>query len=149
VLTPDVNVLVDAYREDSPQHAAVAAWLRGVVDSHESFALFESVLAGFLRVATHPRIFDPPTPLEAAIEFSGALLAQPNCVVLRPGERHWGIFLELCLRAEAHGNLIADAYLAALTIEAGCVLVTSDRDFARFEGLRWQLPRDSRRGGRR
>jgi toxin-antitoxin system PIN domain toxin len=149
VLTPDVNVLVDAFREDSPHHGAVAAWLQGLVDSHESFALFESVLAGFLRVATHPRIFDPPTPLEAAIEFSRALAAQPNCVILRPGERHWGIFLELALRAEARGNLIADAYLAALTIEAGCTLVTSDRDFARFEGLRWQLPRDIRPGARR
>jgi predicted nucleic acid-binding protein len=68
------------------------------------------------------------------------LLAQPGCVVLRPGPRHWGIFVTLAREVEARGNLLADAYLAALILESGCTLVTSDRDFARFPGLRWQLP---------
>lgn len=138
--TPDVNVLVDAFREDSPHHARVAPWFRELVDSPESFAVFEIVLSGFLRVATHPRIFAPPTPLDAAVEFTQALLAQPNCVVVRPGARHWEIFVDLCRAADARGNRIPDAYLAALALEAGCTLVTSDRDFARFKDLRWELP---------
>jgi len=141
MLTPDVNVLVDAFRTDSPHHRDVAPSLRSIVDSLESFALFESVLAGFLRVVTHPGVFDPPAPLGRAIDFADALLAQPNCVVLRPGPRHWQIFLTLSRSADARGNLLADAYLAALVMEAGCTLVTSDRDFARFDGLRWRLPR--------
>jgi hypothetical protein len=140
VLTPDVNVLVDSFREDSPHHAQIGPWLRELIASPESFVLFESVLAGFLRVVTHPRIFDPPAPLERALEFTNALLAQPGCVVLRPGPRHWEIFVGLARTAAARGNLLADAYLAAVVIESGCTLVTSDRDFARFPGLRWQTP---------
>ena len=140
MLTPDVNVLVDAFREDSPHHAHVRPWVEHLVASPESFAVFESVLAGFLRVVTHPRVFQPPTPLDAAQGFAEDLLAQPNCIVLRPGPRHWSIFRRLCATAQARGNLVADAYLAALALEGGCTLVTSDRDFARFEGLRWQVP---------
>jgi toxin-antitoxin system PIN domain toxin len=145
VLTPDVNVLVDAFRADSPHHARVAPWLRELVASPETFVLFESVLAGFLRVVTHPRIFDPPAPLDLALEFTSALLAQPGCVVLRPGPRHWDIFVDLAQTAAARGNLLTDGYLAAIVIESGCTLVTSDRDFARFPGLRWQPPESPRR----
>jgi uncharacterized protein len=140
VLTPDVNVLVDAFREDSPHHATVAPALQAIVDALDSFAVFETVLAGFLRIVTHPKIFDPPAPLERALDFTVSLLAQPNCLVLRPGPRHWEIFLALSRAAAARGSLLADAYLAALVMEAGCTLVTSDRDFARFGGLRWQVP---------
>lgn len=139
--TPDVNVLVDAFREDSPHHEPVVHWLRRLVASSESFALFEMVLAGFVRVVTHPKIFDPPAPLDAALDFADALLEQPNCVVMRPGARHWKIFEHLCDAGDARGNLAADAYMAAMAIEAGCTLVTSDRDFARFDDLRWELPR--------
>jgi uncharacterized protein len=140
MLTPDVNVLVDAFRADSPHHGQVAPWLSRAVIAPEPVALFETVLSGFLRVVTHPRIFVPPTPVEPALAFVDALLAQPSCVVLRPGPRHWRIFVRLCRDSEARGNLVADAYLAALAMEQGCTLVTSDRDFSRFPGLRWQTP---------
>jgi uncharacterized protein len=140
LLTPDATVLVDAFREDSPHHARVAPALRTILEAPDSFAIFESVLAGFVRVVTHPRIFDPPAPLELALDFTAALLAQPNCVVLRPGPRHWEIFLTVSRAAAARGSLLADAYLAALVMESGCTLVTSDRDFARFGGLRWHVP---------
>jgi toxin-antitoxin system PIN domain toxin len=140
LIAPDVNVLVDAFREDSPHHARVGPWWRSVVASERSFALFDAVLAGFLRVVTHPRVFDPPAPLERALAFVHALESQPNAVRLRAGDRHWEIFERLCRESDARGNLIADAYLAALAIEQGCTWVTSDRDFARFRGLDWRPP---------
>jgi toxin-antitoxin system PIN domain toxin len=140
MLAPDVNVLVDAFREDSPHHARVVPWWRKVVASQQPFALFEPVLAGFVRVVTHPRIFDPPAPLELALDFLAAVRAQPNALVLRSGPRHFAIFESFCRAAEARGNLVADAYLAALAVEHGCTWVTSDRDYARFPGLDWRPP---------
>ena len=140
LLAPDVNVLVDAFRADSPHHARVAPWWRGVVASEQSVVLFEPVLAGFLRVVTHPRVFDPPAPLDRALAFVDALESQPNVLRLPPGERHWEIFRALAAAAEARGNLVADAWLAALALERGCTWITSDRDFARFPGLDWRPP---------
>jgi len=140
MILPDVNVLVHAYREDAPRHAPVRAWLDELVHSDRAFGLSDFVLSGFLRVVTHPRIFAPPTPLEQALEFAEALRSQPNCIVLAPGERHWSIFTRLCREGDARGNLVPDAYLAALAIESGSELVSTDRDFARFEDLPWRPP---------
>lgn len=140
MILPDVNVLVHAYREDAPRHAPVRAWLEELVHSDRAFGLSDFVLSGFLRVVTHRRIFAPPTPLEGALEFAEALRSQPNCIVLAPGDRHWSIFTRLCREGDARGNLVPDAYLAALAIESGSELVTTDRDFARFEDLDWRTP---------
>jgi hypothetical protein len=136
VLALDVNVLVDAFREDSPHHDRIARWMEGMLVAEEPFVVFDLVASGFVRVVTHPRIFDPPTPIEPALEFVGVLHQQPLCVRLAPGARHWAIFDRLCRDSGAAGNLAADAYLAAMAIEAGCTWVTSDRDYARFAGLR-------------
>jgi toxin-antitoxin system PIN domain toxin len=136
----DVNVLVYAFREDAPGHAGCRAWLTAMADGHEAFALSSHVLSGFLRVVTHPRVFHPPTPLDAALAFVEALRSRPNAVTIAPGERHWEIFTRLCRQADARGNLVADAWLAALAMEWGCEFVTSDRDYARFPGLRWRHP---------
>jgi uncharacterized protein len=140
VLLPDVNVLVYAFRADAPRHAEYRTWLQLVVDGDAAFGVSDLVLAGFLRVATHPRIFTPPTPPDAAVVFVEALRTRPNCVSVAPGPRHWDIFMRLCHDAGATGNLIPDAYLAALAIEVGAEWVTTDRDFARFPGLRWRHP---------
>jgi toxin-antitoxin system PIN domain toxin len=78
--------------------------------------------------------------LDRALAFADALRAQPNAVVVAPGDRHWGIFRQLCIGAGAKGNLVADAYLAALAIESGSEWITTDRDFSRFAGLRWRHP---------
>jgi hypothetical protein len=136
----DVNVLVYAFRADSPRHREYSDWLNDRVRQREAFGLSELVLSGVLRVLTHPRVFNPPTPTDRAIEFVEALRGQPNCVLLSPGARHWQIFRELCEKANAKGNLVADAYLAALAIEHGSEWITTDRDFARFPGLRWRHP---------
>jgi toxin-antitoxin system PIN domain toxin len=114
----DVTILVHAFREDSPRHQEVRQWLERVLGEESSFGVAELVLSGFIRIVTHPRIFEPPAPLERALELTQALLAQPGCIVVRPGPRHWGIFLRLCREADARGNLVPDAYLAALAIVA-------------------------------
>ena len=100
----------------------------------------DSVLSGFLRIVTHPRVFDPPSPLAAALEFAHQVRSQPHCVHLAPGPRHWGIFTRLCKQAGAKGNMISDAYLAALAIETGSEWITTDRDYSRFAGLKWRHP---------
>lgn len=141
----DVNVLVFAFREDAPDHARIRGWLDDVLASDEPFGISELVLSGFLRIVTHPRIFDPPTPLEPAIEFAEALRAQPNCVKVSAGDRRWEIFLRLCREADARGNLVPDAFLAALAIESGCEWITTDSDFELFAGLRWGEPGGARR----
>lgn len=91
---------------------------------------------------THPRIFAPPTPIPTALAFADGLRNHPNAVVIAPGERHWSIFRRLCAQASARGNLVPDAYLAALAIESGSEWITDDGDFARFPGLRWRRPLD-------
>ena len=136
----DVNVLLYAFREDSTGHIAYRDWLNTLVSSHEAYAVSDHVLSGFLRIATHPRVFDPPTPLARALTFAEAYRDRPNAVFVTPGARHWGVFTQLCQNAGARGNLIADAWLAALSIEWGCEFVTTDRDFARFPGLRCRHP---------
>lgn len=140
MLFADVNVLVQAFREDVPEHALFKRWLDECIGSDEAFAVSDHVLAGFLRVVTHPRIFHPPTPLAAAIAFVDVYRSEPNAVSIVPGERHWGILLRVLRESDARGNLVPDAWLAALAIEHGCDLVTADRDFARFKGLRWRHP---------
>ena len=91
-------------------------------------------------MVTHPRIFAPPTPLGVALEFADTLRSAANCIEVAPGPRHWEIFLKLCREAGVRGNLVPDAWFAALAIEFGCEWITTDRDYARFPGLRWRHP---------
>jgi uncharacterized protein len=136
----DVNVLVYAFREDAPGHASHNEWLTALVQSDEAYAVSDHVLSGFLRIVTHPRVFHPPAPVDAALAFANAFRQQPNAVAVHPGARHWDIFAKLCRDADARGNLIPDAWLAALAIESGCEFITTDRDYSRFAGLRWRHP---------
>src|SRR5439155_19088307 len=135
---PDVNVLIYAHREDAAEHDRYAALLLALTAADEPFALSEVVLAGFLRIVTNPKIFDSPSPMETAIAFCQRLVDWPRAVPVVPSRRHWDIFIGLC--ANIHGALVTDAYLAALAIEHGCELITTDSDFARFSGLRWRHP---------
>ncbi len=129
-----------AFHEGAPNHDRYHAWLESVIEGDEPFGVSELVLSGFVRIATHPRVFDPPAPIDQALAFADALRSQPNAVVVAPGPRHWEIFERLCVAADAKGNLVPDAYLAALAIESGSEWMTSDRDFSRFPGLRWRNP---------
>ncbi|MFQ5961887.1 MAG: type II toxin-antitoxin system VapC family toxin [Candidatus Methylomirabilales bacterium] len=136
----DVNVLVYAHRTDASGHSRYRDWLSGVINSDAAYGMSDLVLSGFLRVVTHPRVFRDPTPLETALAFAAEVRGRPNCVSVSPGERHWEVFAGLCQTVEARGSLIPDAYLAALAIESGTEWVTTDRDYARFPGLRWRHP---------
>ena len=101
------------------------------------------MLSGFVRIVTNRRIFGIPTPTGEAFVFAETLRTRPNAVVLKPGERHWQIFSRLCIGMDAKANVIADAYHAAHAIESGSEWITTDRDFARFPGLRWRHPLDA------
>jgi toxin-antitoxin system PIN domain toxin len=136
----DVNVLVYAHRLDAARHQDYADWLRGLLDGPEPYGVSDLVLSGFLRVVTNPKVFKQPTPMETGLAFVRGLRTQPNCVPVEPGRRHWEIFTELCRGADVKGNLVPDAYLAALAIESGSEWITTDRDFSRFPGLRWRHP---------
>ncbi|MCY4451467.1 MAG: type II toxin-antitoxin system VapC family toxin [Immundisolibacterales bacterium] len=134
--SPDVNVLVSAFREDAVQHGRCRSWLENSLSGRDRIGLSELVLSGVLRVLTHPRIFHPPTPNEAAISFVDALLAQPVSLPLRPGDGHWRIFRGMCTMLRLTGNRFPDAFHAALAIEHGCEWVTLDRGFSIYPGLR-------------
>jgi toxin-antitoxin system PIN domain toxin len=140
VILCDVNVLVYAYRPDADDHQAFRRWLIDQLSSEESFGVSDLVLSAFVRVVSNPRAFANPDPVEDALEFAGALREQDNAVAVAAGPRHWRIFDRLCRQGAAKGNLVSDAYLAALAIESGSEWITTDRDFARFPNLRWRHP---------
>jgi toxin-antitoxin system PIN domain toxin len=138
----DVNIVVAAHREDAEDHKKIRAWLEAQMASPSGVGLSDLVLSGCLRVITHPKIFRRPTPWAAALEFVEDLRSRPEVHIFAPGADHWGIFTGLCQRSGARGNLVPDAYHAALAMEWGCQWVTLDRGFARFPGLRWHHPLD-------
>jgi uncharacterized protein len=140
VLLLDVNVLVYAHREDAPEHEAFRIWLENLANGDISFAIPDLVFSGFLRVVTHPKVFSPPSPLEKALSFIDELRSRPNFISVAPGARHWNLFTGICRKAQAKGNLIPDAYFAALAMESGREWISTDGDYARFPGLRWRHP---------
>lgn len=133
-------MLVYAHRADSPLHVEMRAWLEAQINADAAYGLSDLVVSGFLRIVTHPRVFEVPSAWADAIRFAEQLREQPNCVAIAPGPHHWEIFARLCKSAAAKGNLVSDAYLAALAIEHGCEWITTDRDFSRFPGLKWRHP---------
>jgi len=147
LIVPDVNVLVYAHREDMDEHGPYREWLDWLVNAGPAYGMSEMVLSSFVRVVTNRRTFREPTETREALASAAKLLEPPQCVPVRPGPRHWEIFDGLCRRHAVASKLVADAYLAAIVMEAGCDLATADRDFARFEGLRWQHPLAGKPGG--
>ncbi len=140
MILPDVNVLIYAFRKDSTRHAHCKAWLDGLVRGDAQFGISPLTLSALIRIATNPRIYIQPSPVEEAFAFCDSLLNQPHCEVVRPGLRHWTIFRRTCVEAGVRGPLVADAWFAALAIEHGCAWITYDRDYARFPGLDWREP---------
>ena len=140
MILPDVNVLIYAHREECERHGEYKTWLEGVLGGSSSFGVSDLVLSGCLRILTHPRVFDPPTPGPRALAFASQLRDHPHAVQIVPGPRHWAIFRGLCEQTAARGNLVPDAFLAALAIESGSEWITTDRDYAQFPGLSWRHP---------
>jgi len=111
-----------------------------LLDGDEAYGISDLVCSSFLRIVTHPSVFIPPSPIGDALGFIQEVRAHPNCVVIAPGARHWQIFTDLCQSSVVRGNLVPDAYLAALAIESGSEWITTDGDYGRFSGLRWRRP---------
>ena len=140
MILPDVNVLLYAFRADSVEHQRYREWLQSVVNGPEAYGMSEQVLCSLIRISTHPKIYVHPSRVEDVARFTQVLMHRPNVTLIRTGERHWNIFVQLCRQSDARGNLIQDAWFAALAIESGCEWITTDRDYARFAGLRWRPP---------
>jgi toxin-antitoxin system PIN domain toxin len=140
VLLFDVNIWVYAHREDAPRHRQLKGFVETVLENGSPFGVSMLVMSGFLRVVTHPKVFDPATPLELALQFAETITEHPHAVFVNPGNRHWTIFTDLCRKVDARGNLIPDAYFAALAIESGNTWVTTDRDYSRFPNLDLKHP---------
>jgi toxin-antitoxin system PIN domain toxin len=140
VRLPDVNILVYAHRAESPDHPRYADWLRELVEGDEPYAVSDLGCSGFVRIVTHPNIWEEPTSLVDALRFVAELRGRSNARALTHGPSSWEIFARLCAAAHARGKLVADAYHAALAIEYGCEFITADGDFSRFAGLRWRHP---------
>jgi hypothetical protein len=140
VKIPDVNILLYAIDESSPRHAGAKGWLEDRLSGTETFAFAWVVLLGFLRLSTSPRVFDSPLQPEEALDLIDGWLAQPCATVVHPTDRHPSLLRELLGHRGAAGNLTTDAHLAALAIEHGAELCSSDADFSRFQGLAWVDP---------
>jgi uncharacterized protein len=136
----DINVMIYAHRADVDRHSEYRDWMQALVDGPEPYAVTDSAVAGLVRIVTNPRIYKHPATLEEALAYAGQVRNQPHARIISPGPRFWDLFAGLCDEAKARGDLVPDAYLAALAIEHGCEVVTADKDFRRFPGLRWRHP---------
>ena len=133
-MTPDVNVLIAASRRDHAHHAPALEWLEGALDASaggQPLAILPMVASGFLRLATHPRVFVEPTPLKAAQVFLHAVLDSPGVSMPALGEE-WPLFEKLCAQHKLRGNAIPDAWIAAAAQSHHLQLVTFDKDFRRL-----------------
>jgi toxin-antitoxin system PIN domain toxin len=137
MLLLDTNVLIYAHRRDSQQHEAYRDWVQKMIDGPEPYAVCDQALMSMIRIVTNPRVYRRPALTQEALAFADQFRNQPHAHVISPGPHFWSIFAGLCREAGATANLIPDAYLAALAIEHGCELVTADRDFWKFPGLRF------------
>lgn len=140
MLLLDVNVCVYALRADSVEHTAYRDWVTQALSGEEPVGMSELVLSGVVRLTTNHRVFREPSAIGQALDACAVLRSAPAAVLLRPGPRHWSIFETLCSAVGAKANTVADAYHAALAVENGATLVTTDRGFAQFPGLRWRRP---------
>jgi hypothetical protein len=140
MILPDVNLLVHAYNLDSPRHPEARAWWERTLSGSAPVGLAWSVALGYVRITTHPRILANPLSAASACAHVEAWLAQPQVMLLHPGERHAAILFDLLRRLGTAGNLTTDAHLAALAIEHQAEVCSTDADFARFPGLRWRNP---------
>lgn len=140
MIIPDVNVLVAAFNEDDPRYEPMNAWLTDAAGGQTPLGLAGPCLTGFVRIVTHPRILRNPAPVHTALAFVEHLRRRPAAVTVHPGPRHIDLFVDLCRRVDAAGNLVPDAYLASIALELDAELASDDQDFARFPQVRWINP---------
>jgi hypothetical protein len=140
VILVDANLLLHAYNPRSVEHEPAKAWLESVLSEPELVRFGWLTLWAFLRISTNPRVFERPLDMAEARDIIQSWLELPNVDILAPAERHWQILGDLLMAGQVSGPLVMDAVIAAIAIEHGAALQTTDRDFTRFEGLKWANP---------
>lgn len=136
----DANILLYAYQADSPQHRDAADWLNALFAGPETIGLPWLTIWAFLRISTNPRAWPSPMPVATALHHVREWLEQPGVIAVGPGPRHLELLDSVATDGRAVGPLFSDAVLAALAIENGATLASTDRDFSRFSGLNWINP---------
>jgi toxin-antitoxin system PIN domain toxin len=136
----DANLLLHAYNPRAVEHDASRAWLEATLSGSELVRIAWVTVWAFLRISTSPRVFERPLQMNEAVEIVSSWFAQPVVGMLDPGERHWEILQAVSREGRTAGPLVMDAALAALAIEHGATLCSTDRDFSRFQDLRWTNP---------
>ena len=147
MIVPDVNLLVYAHVSRARQHEAARAWWETLMNASGSIGLPWIAILGFIRISTNPKILETPLDAGGACHRVRSWLAQPQTVLIHPGDRHPDILFGLLEAAGTAGNLTTDAHLAALAIEHQAELHSTDSDMARFPGLRWVNPLAGTRAG--
>ena len=140
MIVPDVNLLIYAYDSSSVHHARAAEWWKGCMTRKEEVGLATVVLFGFVRISTHPGIFQNPLTIVEATRRVESWLARPQVRILDPSPHHVAEVLVLLEKSGAAGKLTTDAQIAALTQQEKAILHSNDTDFLRFPGLRWHNP---------
>jgi toxin-antitoxin system PIN domain toxin len=137
MIAVDTNVLLYADREETPQHRAALRAIRRLAEGNEAWAVPIQCIGEFLRVVSHDRVFQPPTPIDEALASIESLLASPAARLLMPGNRYLQILRDVIARSGVRGNLVVDAQIAAVCLEHGAsTLLTEDRDFTRIQGIK-------------
>lgn len=140
MIIPDANLLIYAYDELAVQHRSARIWLGEILSEPELVGLPWQTISAFIRITTNSRLTGDRFPTAKAIGIVQQWMERKNVRLLSPSERHWPIFQRMLIDGQTRGPNATDAQLAALVIEYGGVLHTTDRDFARFSGLRWVNP---------
>ncbi len=142
MILPDINILIHAYNSGYRRHSCARSWWEEKLRGAQGVALAWIVLLGFVRITTNARILNNPFTPKEALDIIRSWLDLPHFTIVHPSPRHFEVFETLVEHAGTAGNLTTDAHLAALAIERGLVLNTTDADFARFPGLKWINPLD-------
>lgn len=140
MILPDVNVLVHAHNADSKVHVSARDWWARALSGSEGVGLPWVTILGFIRITSHPRVCEKPAPVDELMAKVESWLMRPHVHILEPSDRHFEILKGLLLGLGTAGNLTTDAHLAALAMDRGYTLYSTDTDFHRFEDLRWKNP---------
>ena len=136
----DANMLLYAEDEQSAKHEAAREWWDGQLSENPGVCLCWPVISAFIRISTNPRVFTRPLTIEQAADRVSSWLGRPNVRIIQPTSQHWQTLHKLLVQGQAHGNLVSDAHIAAMAIDNGCELDSTDADFSRFRGLKWRNP---------
>ena len=136
----DANILLYAEDRSSPRHAPAREWWDNQLSGKTPVCLCWTVVGAYIRIGTNPRVFEHPLSLDQALSRVQNWLDQPCARIVQPTERHWIVFRKMLTEGQAVANLVSDAHLAALAVEHGCVLMSTDADFSRFPGVKWTNP---------